>query len=382
MVRSVEITSAGRRPALLLGHRHISHFREYYLKIVAEEQADFCSKSILGALYPFSKIYGFAVKTRIFFYRKGVLKVTRLPVPVISVGNITLGGTGKTPFIEYIARYLDGKGKKSAILSRGYASAIRQKGGDTAQNACNDEYLVFQENIPHVPNLLNKDRVAAGLEAIRDFQADCLLLDDGFQHLRLARDLDIVIVDALNPFGYDHLTPRGMLREPLEALKRADLIALTHVDQCSQGAVERITDRLRKIAGHVRVVKTVHQPVCLETQQGARLNVRELEGKGIFAFCAIGNPVSLRKSIENLGAKVLGFRAFPDHHAYSLNDLKRLDEESQSLMPDAIITTQKDKVKIKNDAIAWNFPLWTLKMEIRILEGCGVLEGKIDAVFN
>ncbi|MEK6738172.1 MAG: tetraacyldisaccharide 4'-kinase [Planctomycetota bacterium] len=369
-------------PALLLGRRHISHFREYYLKIVAEGQADFCSKSIQSALYPFSKIYGFAVKTRIFFYRKGVLKATRLPVPVISVGNITLGGTGKTPFIEYIARYLDEKGKKSAILSRGYAAAIWQKGGDTAPGACNDEYLVFQENIPYVRNLLNKDRVAAGREAIRDFQAECLLLDDGFQHLRLARDLDIVIIDALNPFGYDYLTPRGMLREPLEALKRADLIALTHVDQCSLGAVERIIDRLRKIAGHIPVVKTIHQPVCLETQLGSRLNVHGLEGKGVFAFCAIGNPMSLRKSIENLGAKVLGFRTFPDHHAYSLNDLKKLDEESQRLMPDAIITTQKDKVKIKNDDVAWGFPLWTLKMEIRILEGCGILERKIDAVFN
>lgn len=311
-----------------------------------------------------------------------MLKTTHLPVPVISVGNITLGGTGKTPFIEYIARYLDGKGEKSAILSRGYAAAIRQKGGDTAQSTCNDEYLVFRENIPHIPNLLNKDRVAAGLKAIRDFQADCLLLDDGFQHLRLARDLDIVIVDALNPFGYDYLTPRGMLREPLEALKRADLIVLTHVDQCSHGAIEHIIDRLSKIVGHIPVVKTVHMPVCLETQQGSRLNVHELEGKRVFAFCAIGNPLSLKKSIENLGAKVLGFRTFPDHHAYSLNDLKRLDEESQRLMPDAIITTQKDKVKINNDDVAWSFPLWTLKMEIRILEGCGILESKIDAIFN
>lgn len=311
-----------------------------------------------------------------------MLKATRLPVPVISVGNITLGGTGKTPFIEYLARYLDEKGKKSAILSRGYAAAIRQKGGDAAQSACNDEHLVLQENIPHVPNLLNKDRVAAGLAAIRDFQADCLLLDDGFQHLRLARDLDIVIIDALNPFGYDYLAPRGMLREPPEALQRADVIALTHVDQCSQGAVERITGRLHRIAGHIPVIKTVHSPICLETQDGSRLSVRELEGKGVFAFCAIGNPVSLRKSIENLGAKVLGFRSFPDHHVYSLNDLKRLDEESQRLMPDAIITTQKDKVKIKNDGVVWRFPLWTLKMEIRILEGCGVLKSKIDAVFN
>lgn len=311
-----------------------------------------------------------------------MLKVTRLPVPVISVGNITLGGTGKTPFVEYLARYLQEKGKKGAILSRGYAAAIRQKSGDSTYSACNDEYLVFRENIPYIPNLLSKDRVAAGLEAIRDFQVDCLLLDDGFQHLRLARDLDIVIVDALNPFGYDYLVPRGMLREPLEALKRADLIALTHVDQCSQGAIDDIIDRLRTIAGHIPVVKTVHKPVCLETQQGSRLDVHGLEGKKVFAFCAIGNPVSFRKSIENLGAEVLGFHVFPDHHAYSRNDLKKLDEESQKLMPDATIITQKDRVKIKNDDVTWSFPLWTLKMEIQILEGSGILESKIDAVFN
>ncbi|MEK6558574.1 MAG: tetraacyldisaccharide 4'-kinase, partial [Planctomycetota bacterium] len=120
-----------------------------------------------------------------FFYNKGILKSTRLPVPVISVGNITTGGTGKTPLVEYIARYIQGKGKKVAILSRGYAANLRQASGSLSKNNCNDEYLLFKENIPDIPNLLNKDRLKSGLEAINRFQAECLVLDDGFQHLRL-----------------------------------------------------------------------------------------------------------------------------------------------------------------------------------------------------
>lgn len=294
-----------------------------------------------------------------------------------------MGGTGKTPIVEYISRYLQKKGKRVAILSRGYAATLRQENSFLAKNVCNDEYLLFQENIPDIPNLLNKDRVKTGLEAIEHFQAEYLLLDDGFQHIRLARDLDIVIIDALNPFGYEHMVPRGMLREPLKELRRANLIFITHADQCSHDKIRSIIDRLDKIAGHVPVVETVHKPICLESLQDAgTLDITWLHGKRVFAFCAIGNPLSFRKSIESLGGKLLGFRVFPDHHVYTSSELRELNAEARRSVPDAIIITQKDKVKMRNTSGIWDYPLWTLKMEISIVKGCEIFENKINAILN
>lgn len=348
-----------------------------------EERSDICSRIIQKVLYPFSRIYGFVVKTRIFFYKKGILRCVRLPVPVFSVGNITVGGTGKTPVVEHIARYLRAKGKRVAILSRGYAASIRQENNSSGKNICNDEYLLFKENIPDVPHLLNKSRVKGGLEAIKRFQAECLVLDDGFQHLRLARDLNIVIIDALNPFGHEQIIPRGMLREPLEGLKRANMILLSHVDQCSRDKITVITNRLREITGGVPVVETVHKPICLESaKDAAKLDIHCLRGKRVFVFCAIGNPVSFRKSIEGLGAEIAGIRVFPDHHVYTLSELQEMNAEAQSMKPDAIVITQKDRVKIGNNLSIWDFPVWTLKIEICVVNGREIFENKINAILN
>lgn len=348
-----------------------------------EERSDICSRIIQKVLYPFSRIYGFVVKTRIFFYKKGILRCVRLPVPVFSVGNITVGGTGKTPVVEHIARYLRAKGKRVAILSRGYAASIRQENNSSGKNICNDEYLLFKENIPDVPHLLNKSRVKGGLEAIKRFQAECLVLDDGFQHLRLARDLNIVIIDALNPFGHEQIIPRGMLREPLEGLKRANMILLSHVDQCSRDKITVITNRLRKITGGVPVVETVHKPICLESaKDAAKLDIHCLRGKRVFVFCAIGNPVSFRKSIEGLGAEIAGIRVFPDHHVYTLSELQEMNAEAQSMKPDAIVITQKDRVKIGNNLSIWDFPVWALKIEICVVNGREIFENKINAILN
>ncbi len=358
-------------------------FRKYYLKVIRGDCQDICSRVVQKILYLLSQIYGFIVKTRIFFYKKGILKSTHLPVPVISVGNITMGGTGKTPVVEYISRYLQDKGKRVAILSRGYAAHIRQENGSPVKNAYNDEYLLFQENIPNVPNLLGKDRVKSGLAAIEHFQAEYLLLDDGFQYLRLARDLNIAIVDVLNPFGYDRIIPGGMLREPLEELRRADLIMLTHVDQCSIDRVNFIRNRIQKISEHTPFVETVHKPVCLESaKDSAVLNINCLRGKRVFAFCAIGNPASFRKSIEGLGTTIVNLRIFPDHHLYTVPELRALNKEAHHVAPDAIIITQKDRVKIRNNIDIWDFPLWTLKVEIRIVKGCEIFENKINTILQ
>ncbi|MCF6157213.1 MAG: tetraacyldisaccharide 4'-kinase [wastewater metagenome] len=333
-------------------------------------------------LYLFSKIYESALATRMFFYKKGIFKSIPLPVPVISVGNITMGGTGKTPVVEYISKYLQKKGKRVAILSRGYAARIKQN-NQRDEGVCNDEHLLLRENIPEVMNLLNKDRVKSGLEAIQHFKAECLLLDDGFQHLRLARDLDIVIIDALNPFGYEQIIPRGMLREPLKELRRASMIMLTHVDQCGYGRINFIASRLQEFAKHIPVIQTVHKPIHLESIESDQVfDVSNLNGRRVFAFCAIGNPASFRKSIEDLGAKLTGFHIFPDHHIYTSSELRALNREAQSSRPDMIIITQKDKVKIMDNINIWDIPVRVLKVEICIIKGQEIFENTINAILN
>ncbi|MBM4055692.1 MAG: tetraacyldisaccharide 4'-kinase [Planctomycetes bacterium] len=323
------------------------------------------------------------MKTRIFFYTTGILKKHRLPVPVISVGNITTGGTGKTPVVEYLAKYIGKKGKKVVIISRGYASKLEQKKGTGKNERCNDEFLLFQENIPGIANILGKDRVKSGWEAVNRHRAAYLLLDDGFQHLRLARNLNIVLIDALEPFGYEHVLPRGLLREPLHGLRRADIFLLTHTDQISEEKKENIVHRLHDINRNIPIIESIHKPVCLESENDeTSLDITWLKGKKVFAFCAIGNPLSFRKSLESLGAVLLGFHEFPDHHAYTPSDIKALNDEAMHIGPDVFVVTQKDRVKLGENVNSWAFPLLTLRMEICITKGNELLDTALNKIIN
>ena len=251
------------------------------------------------------------------------------------------------------------------------------------ENACNDEYLLLKENIPDVPNLLNKNRIKSGFDAIKHFNAEYLILDDGFQHIKLTRDLDIVVIDALNPFGNEYMLPCGILREPLEELKRADMFILTHTDQCNKNKISFIINRLREFSNNTPIVETVHKPICLESiTDNTTIEINYLNNKKVFAFCAIGNPLSFKKSIESSGAKIIGFHASPDHHIYSDAELNELNKKAQNIKPDAIIITQKDKVKIKNSSLTWNSPVWSLKVKINIVKGFEIFENKINKILN
>ncbi|MCF6149266.1 MAG: tetraacyldisaccharide 4'-kinase [Candidatus Kuenenia sp.] len=361
----------------------ISSIRNYYLRVVREDLSGIVPETLRQILNLLSKIYGFSMKTRIFFYTKGIFKKNRLPVPVISVGNITTGGTGKTPVVEYLTKYVEKKGKRVVVISRGYASKIQQEKETATNEMCNDEYLLFKENIPGIVNILGKDRVKSGWEAINRHRAEYLLLDDGFQHLRLTRDLNIVLIDALEPFGYEHVLPRGFLREPLEGLRRADIFLLTHTDQISDEKKQVIIHRLHNIARNIPIIESIHKSVCLESESTEKsFNVTWLKGKKIFAFCAIGNPLSFRKSLQSLGAVLLGFREFSDHHAYTPSEVKILNEEAKCVAPDAFVVTQKDRVKLGKTTHGWAFPLLTLKMEICITKGNEILDTKLNKIMN
>jgi tetraacyldisaccharide 4'-kinase len=263
-------------------------------------------------------------------------------VPVVSVGNLTLGGTGKTPCVEYLARFYRERDVRVAILSRGYGST----GGR------NDEALVLEDNLPDVPHLQGADRVALAAVAVEELEAELLILDDGFQHRRLARDLDVVLLDATDPFGQGRLFPRGLLREPPSSLRRADAVVLTRCDQPPQTDVNNLTDSVRRLAPGRPVVATTHSPVAWMQHSYPDRPPESFRGRPVAAFCGIGNPEGFRRTLRDVGVKPIAFRAFADHHAYTRADVDDLRKWARQLPADAALaTTQKDAVKLRIDRL-------------------------------
>src|SRR5262249_19248562 len=229
--------------------------------------------------------YGVAVGLRKGLFDRGWRRVTRAGVPVVSVGNLTVGGTGKTPCVEYVARRLRAWDRRVAVLSRGYGS----DGGP------NDEALVLEDNLPDVPHLQGADRAALARTAVEELEAELVILDDGFQHRRLARDLDVVLLDATDPFGHGRLFPRGLLREPASSLRRADTVLLTRCDQVPESTVNDLTDRVRRLAPDRPVVPTKHAPVAWLQHGQPDRPTDALHGRPAAAFCGIGNPDAFRR---------------------------------------------------------------------------------------
>ena len=236
-------------------------------------------------------------------------------VPVLSVGNLTLGGTGKTPLVRWIARWFHERGVRVAVVSRGYGAS----GGQP-----NDEALELRKSLPHVPHLQNPDRVAAARSAIEKFQSQLIVLDDGFQHRRLARDLDIVLLDALAPFGFGHVFPRGMLREPVDGLRRADVVILSRADHLDPAERAALWQTVRRCAPQAAGAEVIHAPRRLISAAGAEMPLDSVRGQSVAAFCGLGNPAGFRHTLETCGCRVVGFREFSDHHQYTPADLDAL----------------------------------------------------------
>ena len=243
-------------------------------------------RAILGGV---SVPYGWAVGRRNSRYDKGKSTVTHVDCPVICIGNLTLGGTGKTPMVRFVAHFLEQEGKRIVLVSRGYGSK---------NEGPNDEAMELAQLLPNVPHVQNRDRVAASLKAIEKHSAEIILLDDGFQHRRLARNLDIVLLDALAPFGFNRLFPRGLLREPIEGLARAGIVVLNRADLVSEEERAVIRQRVNEVAPNAVWCETTMQPTILigneisetdesETKVAA---IETLHGKRIVAFCGLGNP--------------------------------------------------------------------------------------------
>jgi tetraacyldisaccharide 4'-kinase len=317
-------------------------------------------------LFLASLFYGLAVRVRNLLYDHAWLSTQRAAVPVVSVGNLSVGGTGKTPCVEYVAGFYRDLDLRVAILSRGYG----------AEGGRNDEALLLEDNLPDVPHLQGADRVALARIAVEELDSELLVLDDGFQHRRLARDLDVVLLDATAPWGYAGLLPRGLLREPRTGLRRAGVVVLTRCDQVAAEQRDRLRAEVQRLAPTVPVAEATHQPVGL-VNGSATAEVELVRGRPVAGFCGLGNPDAFRRTLIDLGGDVCAFRAYPDHHPYTRSDVDALHAWAHTLPADALVlTTQKDLVKLRLPQLATR-PLWAVRVRLAVGAGRAELEQRL-----
>ncbi len=310
------------------------------------------------------------VRARNLRYDRGTNRIHQAGVPVVCVGNLTLGGTGKTPLVEWISRWAEQRRVRVAIVSRGYGS---QAGSP------NDEALELAHALPGVPHVQHANRVAAACEAVERHGAQLIVLDDGFQHRRLGRELDVVLLDATEPFGFEHLFPRGTLREPIGSLRRASVVVLSRADMLDETAREAIRRRVAQHAPEAAWCEVEHRPTKLVNHAGKCLPLEQLTGHKIAAFCGIGNPAGFRHTLSSLGCRPIAWREFADHHSYGPQDIESLRDWSVAAGADMAVCTRKDLVKLQVEQIG-NAPLWAVDIELRFLQGQDALEAKLNAV--
>ncbi len=312
-------------------------------------------RALLATLEPFYYV-GTAFRNR--RYDRSPKLVTNVGIPVISVGNLTVGGTGKTPVVLWIAQRLREKDLRVAIISRGYG----------AESSRNDEAMELEARLPDVPHVQHADRIIGAQIAIEELESQVIVLDDAFQHRRIARDLDIVLIDALCPFGYGHLLPRGLLRESISGLRRAHAVILTRSDLVSPTEKTRIESTILQINPKLILAEASHSPSQLLSASGQVRELTSLMGLPVAAFCGIGNPDGFRQTIEKCAANIGAFRTFPDHHSYTAEDVASLCEWVKATRAKAILCTQKDLVKLQVDDLG-GVPLFALQIDIRLQHG-------------
>ena len=321
----------------------------------------------LGAAEPF---YGFIAASRNWLFDTGVKRSHRLPRPVVSVGNLTTGGTGKTPVVRWVAQRLRDHGRRVAIVARGYGARPGQLG---------DEQLMLRrllnEEGTHNPVtvIANPDRGAAAERLLRERpEVDAFVLADAFQHRRLARDLDIVLVNATNPFGYGRLLPRGMLREPMAAFRRAGAVVISHADQVPAVELEAIESRIRGVNPSVPVFPAAHEHAALHVDAGGETRPLDaLRGVSWFAACGIGDPETFARQLRSVGGRCAGHRWYADHHRYTKDDVADVRRAARAAGADVLVTTEKDWAKMEPFVVASgaDVPVWRVDMRVRFFGG-------------
>jgi len=301
-----------------------------------------------------SAIYFFVWAVREIAFALHLLPSARVKSRVISVGNITVGGTGKTPAVIYFARRHQSAGKRVVVISRGYGRRLKSKKPVIVSDmegkvlaspkASGDEPYLLARKLPGVPVIACPNRTKAAKLAIKRFNPEMILLDDGFQHRRIRRDEDIVVIDCDNPFGYDHLLPRGLLREPLRALKRATQFLLTHADERKHAW---LAEELREINPRAGILLSRHRAVGLFIiSKNRSVPLQMLKGRSVIALSSIGNPASFERTLKKAGARVLGAFRFPDHYWYTNEDVLKMRKDMKKVKPEYVVTTEKDAVRL------------------------------------
>lgn len=316
--------------------------------------------------------YAIAAESKNAAYAIGIKKAFRSTLPTISVGNLSVGGTGKSPAVAWLAAWLRTMDVRVAILSRGYGAL------DSGQN---DEALELEMRLPDVPHLQHWDRVASAKLAEEELDMQALVLDDGFQHRRIGRDFEIVLIDATDPPAALWPLPGGLLREPFGNLSRADVVLLTRSDQADQGQLQWIRSRVERYVTQTNVFLAQHRPSHLQSTTEPRTELTSLRGRRVLAFCGIGNPESFFQTLRSCGAEIVDTRVWPDHHGYDHADVEELDRwsaEHQDI--DEVVCTAKDWVKLQCDVIGGR-PLKSLMVEMS-LDRAEDLQAKILAVLQ
>ncbi|MBW2555809.1 MAG: tetraacyldisaccharide 4'-kinase [Deltaproteobacteria bacterium] len=313
-----------------------------------------------------SKIYGGGVKLRQKLYQKGLVKSKRLPCMVISVGNLSVGGTGKTPMTIYLANLIQDFGNKAVVISRGYKGRAEKAGGIVSDGkvllmgpeTAGDEPYMMAVKLKNVPVIVGKNRFEAGMLAVRTFKPEVLVLDDAFQHLKLERDLDLVLLDCHRPFGNGHMLPRGIMREPVSALSRADALILTRSDVVPdpKEAIHRL--KSGALTADKPVFRAFHVPYIHKVIKGESSTSEEksqsvstcrpefLKGRKAFVFSGLADNDNFHRTVRSLDCVVSGCMEFPDHHSYSGVDIENIFQSARQANGDCLVTTEKDYVRI------------------------------------
>ncbi|MDH5661390.1 MAG: tetraacyldisaccharide 4'-kinase [Elusimicrobiota bacterium] len=370
----------------------------FYLACINNERGKIYSL-FRSLFFILSRFYYLAIKLRWLIYKLGVLPRAKLPCTTISVGNITWGGTGKTPAVIMIAKVLREMGKRVAVLSRGYGRSKKKDNKNKisivsdgkrlilSSREAGDEPYLLARNLPDVPIIVGKNRIYSGKHAIEEFASEVVVLDDGFQYWPLNRDIDIVTIDCLNPYGNGYLIPRGSLREPISHLSRADVFLLTRANFVSRDDLQRITGDLGRLNPQSTILESIHRPKYLQgTFSGEKKNLDFIKDRKVVTFSSIGNPYSFEKTLEELGAKTVKIFRFPDHHDYERNDLREIETVCRTELEKGeviAVTTEKDGVRLErvifseSDRVLWE--IWILKIELEIIRGKEEWQRKIES---
>lgn len=368
------------------------NLQSYFFQLVhGKEQHSLATKLLIALLYVGSLIFHFGVNLKLLCYNIGLFERKRIGCYVISLGNITVGGTGKTPTAQFLAREIRSLGYKVVILNRGYRAKWKGKVGIVSDGTqlymdaseAGDEAFMLAKHLPEVPVLIGPERAITGQYAVEEFGAEVAILDDGYQHWQLDRDMDILLVDAVNVFGNGYMLPRGTLREPVSHIDRAQVCLMTKVDQAAEKSRTYIRSVVSKYNPGALVVESIHQPRCLirlddwfRNIAGEGIPVSSLKGKKVMALSAIGNPASFEQTLSGIGAVVVESLRFPDHHDYNVRELLDVVNQAHQMDAEAIVITEKDAVKVPQLPRAdferrYILPIYVICVEVNFQNGAG-----------